>query len=68
MGGSPSVQIPGGGSEGYHVLKVRQGGSELQSRRRRTSVEGCFGETHGSQMTVRQSALRAQIGIIVRLF
>ncbi|KAF6726769.1 Golgi reassembly-stacking protein 2 [Oryzias melastigma] len=24
MGGSPSVQIPGGGSEGYHVLKVQE--------------------------------------------
>ncbi|RVE58025.1 hypothetical protein OJAV_G00204910 [Oryzias javanicus] len=24
MGGSPSAQIPGGGSEGYHVLKVQE--------------------------------------------
>lgn len=23
MGGSQSVEIPGGGTEGYHVLKVR---------------------------------------------
>ena len=23
MGGSQSVEVPGGGSEGYHVLKVR---------------------------------------------
>lgn len=23
MGGSQSVEIPGGGSEGYHVLRVR---------------------------------------------
>ena len=25
MGGSQSVDIPGGGSEGYHVLKARPG-------------------------------------------
>lgn len=24
MGGSHSVEIPGGGTEGYHVLRVRQ--------------------------------------------
>jgi len=24
MGGSNSVEIPGGGSEGYHVLRVSQ--------------------------------------------
>nr|XP_057938081.1 Golgi reassembly-stacking protein 2-like [Doryrhamphus excisus] len=24
MGGSPSIQVPGGGTEGYHVLKVQQ--------------------------------------------
>lgn len=24
MGGNQSVEVPGGGSEGYHVLKVRR--------------------------------------------
>lgn len=24
MGGTQSVEVPGGGSEGYHVLKVRE--------------------------------------------
>lgn len=26
MGGSQSVEIPGGGTEGYHVLRVQEGG------------------------------------------
>ena len=29
MGGSQSVEVPGGGSEGYHVLKV-SGRGELR--------------------------------------
>lgn len=28
MGSSQSVEIPGGGTEGYHVLRVRAAGAE----------------------------------------
>ncbi|XP_037645717.1 Golgi reassembly-stacking protein 2-like [Sebastes umbrosus] len=37
MGGSPSVQIPGGGSEGYHVLRVQD-----NSPGRRAGLEPFF--------------------------
>jgi len=42
MGGTQSVEVPGGGSEGYHVLKVRElavGGPGMLVHRKE---RGCY--------------------------
>ena len=31
MGGSQSVEVPGGGTEGYHVLRVQEGSPGQQA-------------------------------------
>ena len=38
MGGGQSTEVPGGGSEGYHVLKVRKESAKFRDGRYERSI------------------------------
>ncbi|PNI86354.1 GORASP2 isoform 7 [Pan troglodytes] len=63
MGSSQSVEIPGGGTEGYHVLRLPKLGRARRQRLQSGDCEGslCAFLGEGSRPAVRRRGLRRQV-------